>query len=483
MYKKRTSGWLKHWDFMLLDMAVLQISFVLAYLIRLGFENPYADMIYRNMAVFIELADIAIFFLFETLSGVLKRGYFKEFTQTLKHMVAVGLVGAFYLFVVQQGHSYSRLSFFIMLALYFVLSYASRVLMRKVLLKVRRNRAGRTLIIATTADLAEEVVGSVNENNFSSLALKGLVILDNDQTGGEICGIPVVADRYSIVNYVCRQWVDEVMIITSAQYSVPESLINRLSETGVVLHVNIPGLEKAQNRKQQVEVIGGYTVLTSTMNTMTSRQIIFKRGLDIAGGLVGSFITCILFIFIAPAIFIKSPGPIFYKQTRIGKNGRKFKMYKFRSMYLDADERKAELMAQNKMTDGMMFKLDFDPRVIGNRVLPDGTKKTGIGEFIRRTSLDEFPQFFNVLKGDMSLVGTRPPTEDEWEKYDIHHRARLGVKPGITGMWQVSGRSDITDFEEVVKLDTQYIYEWSPGLDLKILLKTVVNVVKGKGAV
>ena len=137
---------------------------------------------------------------------------------------------------------------------------------------------------------------------------------------------------------------------------------------------------------------------------------------------------------------------------------------------------------QNRVKVGMMFKMDFDPRIIGNEVLEDGTYKTGLGDFIRKTSLDEFPQFFNVLKGEMSLVGSRPPTLDEWTKYDLHHRARLAIKPGITGMWQVSGRSSITDFEEVVKLDTKYINEWSMGLDLRILLKTVLIVIKRDGS-
>ena len=150
-------------------------------------------------------------------------------------------------------------------------------------------------------------------------------------------------------------------------------------------------------------------------------------------------------------------------------------------MYLDAEERKKELMSQNRVSDGMMFKLDFDPRIIGNKIV-DGKQVTGIGEKIRSSSLDEFPQFFNVLKGDMSLVGTRPPTEDEWEKYKYHHRARLATKPGLTGMWQVNGRSEITDFEEVVKLDTEYINNWSIGLDIRILLKTVKAVLKHEGA-
>lgn len=138
---------------------------------------------------------------------------------------------------------------------------------------------------------------------------------------------------------------------------------------------------------------------------------------------------------------------------------------------MDAEERKKELMAQNRVKDGMMFKLDWDPRIIGSRQLPDGTVKKGVGNFIRDWSLDEFPQFINVLLGDMSLVGTRPPTVDEWEKYNLHHRARLATKPGVTGMWQVSGRSNITDFEEVVKLDKQYITDWDLGMDIKILLK------------
>ena len=112
-------------------------------------------------------------------------------------------------------------------------------------------------------------------------------------------------------------------------------------------------------------------------------------------------------------------------------------------MYMDAEERKKELMAQNKISDGLMFKMDFDPRIIGNKILPDGTRKTGIGEFIRKTSLDEFPQFINILLGDMSLVGTRPPTVDEFKQYEARHKRRLSMKPGLTGLWQVSGRSNI----------------------------------------
>ena len=172
---------------------------------------------------------------------------------------------------------------------------------------------------------------------------------------------------------------------------------------------------------------------------------------------------------VGPMIKLESPGPIFFAQKRVGRNGRIFKMYKFRSMYADAEERKKELMAQNEM-NGLMFKMENDPRI------------TKTGDFLRKTSLDEFPQFINILKGDMSLVGTRPPTLDEFAQYSPYHKKRLSFRPGLTGMWQVSGRSDITDFEEIVKLDVEYIDNWSFWLDIKILLKTFLEVFTQKGA-
>lgn len=236
---------------------------------------------------------------------------------------------------------------------------------------------------------------------------------------------------------------------------------------GITIHIKLARVAD-DSSNQIVEKLEGYTVLSTSINMVSAGQLIFKRTKDICGGLVGMLLTGIIFIFVAPIIYIKSPGPIFFKQVRIGKNGKKFNIYKFRSMYMDAEERKKELMAQNDIKDGMMFKMDNDPRII-----------KGIGNFIRDYSLDEFPQFWNVLIGDMSLVGTRPPTVDEWEKYEMHHRSRLAFKPGLTGMWQVSGRSNITDFEEVVRLDTEYIKKWSPGLDIMILFKTVA-VVLGK---
>ena len=199
-------------------------------------------------------------------------------------------------------------------------------------------------------------------------------------------------------------------------------------------------------------------------------QLLVKRVMDIAGALIGLVLTGIIFVIFAPIIYRQSPGPIFFTQERVGRNGRTFKLYKFRSMYPDAEARKQELMEQNKM-NGLMFKMDDDPRIIP------------VGRFMRRASLDEFPQFWNVLRGDMSLVGTRPPTIDEYEQYELHHKMRLAAKPGITGMWQVSGRSNIVDFEEIVALDAKYISEWDLGMDMKILWRTLKVLAEREGAV
>ncbi|MDJ0733506.1 MAG: anti-sigma factor antagonist [Nostocaceae cyanobacterium] len=196
-----------------------------------------------------------------------------------------------------------------------------------------------------------------------------------------------------------------------------------------------------------------------------------KRFIDIVGALVGLVITAILSIPIAIAITLDDPGPILFSQTRCGWMGKRFQIWKFRSMYVDAEARKAELEQQNQV-QGAFFKIDNDPRI------------TGIGNFLRRTSLDELPQFWNVLKGEMSLVGTRPPTPDEVERYEVPEWQRLDVKPGMTGEWQVNGRSTIRKFEDVIRLDLQYQKNWSLLYDLKLILKTLVILFqKNSGAV
>lgn len=482
MYKKDSERWIKHVDFIILDMICLQIAFVLAYAISGYGFCPYEQVLYRNMAIFLELADLLVISCYGTLRDVLKRGCYRDLTVTLKHSVMVGALGILYLFLNQEGQKYSRLALILTVVLYCVISYLVRELWKRLLRKQMEDGRDRTLLIITSADMAEQVIQSMKVNNYARYTIAGAAIIDKDQIGEVIDGVPVVANKETVPMYVCKEWIDEVLIVTSGILPYPTELIDKLTETGVTVHMNLAKVTNVPGKKQFVEKVGAYTVLTTSMNYASSFQLMLKRLMDIVGGLVGCIFTGIIFLFVAPAIYIASPGPIFFAQERVGKNGKHFKMYKFRSMYMDAEERKAELMKDNKLGDGKMFKLDFDPRVIGNRILPDGTHKTGIGDFIRRTSLDEFPQFFNVLKGDMSIVGTRPPLISETNLYELHHRARLAIKPGITGMWQVSGRSDITDFEEVVRLDKEYISNWNIEMDIKILFKTVMVVFKKEGS-
>ena len=482
MYRRDGKSWLKHVDFMILDLIVVQISFILSYVLRHGLHNPYHEPLYANMSVFLVLSDLIIIFFTEPFRNILKRGYYREMEAILQQTLFLELSAVFFLFVQQTGGDYSRISMVLMAVLYALISYVVRNLW-KLFLKKNRRQGNRSLLLVCTQGNVIKTIKNINDTNYGMYRIAGLVLMEPGFVGTEIGGIPVVAEAAEAPAYTQKNWVDEVFVNLPEAMDTPHDMMDAFVEMGVTVHLNLYQVTKMPGRVQMVEKVGNYTVLTSSMNYATTKQAILKRAMDIAGGLVGCLICGVLFLFVAPALYISSPGPIFFTQERIGKNGKHFKMYKFRSMYMDAEERKKELLAQNKMNGSLMFKLDFDPRIIGNRILPDGTRKTGIGQFIRSTSIDEFPQFFNVLKGDMSLVGTRPPLISEFEAYQQHHRARMSVKPGITGMWQVSGRSEITDFEEVVKLDTQYINEWSIGLDIKILLKTVLAVLKRDGSV
>lgn len=482
MYRKDSESWLKHIDFILLDMICLQLAYILAYGISGYGFNPYAKLLYRGMAVYLELADLVVVFAYGTMKNALKRGHYRNFIITINHAITVGALAILYLFMTQQGAMFSRLTLILTIPIYAIITYTVRELWKANLKRRVKSGDGAKLLVICSNDVAEQTILNIQKNNFTPYSIVGAVMLDSDMTGNKICGVPIVTNAENVPMYVCTEWVDEILVVTSDEAAYPKKLLDELVETGVTVHFNIAKCSNISGEKQFVENVAGYTVLTTSINYASSMELLVKRLIDIAGGLVGCIATGILLVFVAPAIYIASPGPIFFSQERVGRNGKKFNMYKFRSMYIDAEQRKAELMKDNKISDGKMFKLDFDPRVIGNKVLPDGTKKTGVGDFLRRTSLDEFPQFFNVLKGDMSIVGTRPPLVSETSLYEPHHRARLAIKPGITGMWQVSGRSDITDFEEVVRLDREYITNWNIGLDIKILLKTISVVFKKDGS-
>ena len=471
MYKKENNSWLKHIDFVILDILCLQLAFILAYEIRVAKGIPYLNPLYENIAFVLVIFQLLVSFFGESFSGVLRRGFLIEMKCMIEHEICVMLLAVLYLFMSQQGVMYSRGAFTIMCTLYFFIAYAARIGWKKVI-RSRKFAEGekRSILIITTDAKAANVVKALRGDSYGTYHLAGVALLDKNKTGSMIQSVPVVAGADDVTAYIHKNWVDEVFFALPEHVDIPKKIMKDCNRMGVVTHVQLAALNEL-GKNQVLEEIAGYMVLSSSINIVSSWQLLVKRLMDIAGGLVGCIFTGIIYIFIAPIMKVKSPGPVFFSQVRMGKNGKPFKIYKFRSMYMDAEERKKELMEKNNIKDGLMFKMDDDPRII-----------KGIGHFIRKTSLDEFPQFWNILKGDMSLVGTRPPTMDEWDKYELHHRRRLAIKPGLTGMWQVSGRSEITDFEEVVELDTKYIEQWSIGLDIKILFKTVTVVFTGSGA-
>lgn len=483
MYRKSVSSWLKHLDFIILDVLCMHISFVLAYLIRNGNFRLYMNSQYRALMLVMVLFNILAAGMFSSFKNILKRGYFLEFVASLRHVALLEAITIFFVFSIQMGEEYSRAVFFMFPFLYVVMTTLARNGWKIFLRRTKSIQRTRHILLITTQKRVAQILQELRENEYNQFIIKGVVLLDatvDSENCSDFPDIPVMpADK--AISFACNEWIDAVIVFVPREEEYPSELAENFQKMGIVIHrVIVRGGET--HTSQYVERIGNYTVLTTSIKSATTEELIAKRTMDIIGGLIGCILTGVICLIFGPIIYFYSPGPIIFSQTRVGKNGKHFKIYKLRTMYPDAEERKAELLATNRVKSGHMFKLEYDPRVIGNKKRADGTIKKGIGSFLRERSLDEFPQFFNVLKGDMSLVGTRPPTVDEWEKYELHHRARLAIKPGITGMWQVSGRSTITDFEEVVKLDTQYISEWNLGLDIKILVKTLLVVFGKKGA-
>lgn len=457
----------KHIDFIILDLFGVELSFVLANLLRFGIGGAVNYRIFATMNVLFVLLHLVIAFATECHSGILRRGYLKELKSVFFHNGALLATSLLVLFFMQASAQYSRLVVFYFFVFNLGFMYLFRIMRKRYLLRVaKRHREGRKMLLVAYRADAAALVKELAEYNYSNFNLEGICILDSNCVGERIEEIEVVTTRKELFEYVKDNVVDIVFL--KCREDERKKLMDTLYHMGVMVHMSLDFV-LGELPNATLQNINGVSVITAAMHQPTTKQIIVKRLMDICGGLVGLCCTGFICLVFGPIIKIQSPGPIFFKQQRVGQNGRRFYIYKFRSMYPDAEARKAELMKENKMS-GHMFKMDNDPRIIP------------IGHFMRKTSLDEFPQFLNVLKGEMSLVGTRPPTVDEYEKYELHHRSRLAIKPGLTGLWQVSGRSDITDFEEVVELDKKYIRCFCISQDIKIILKTVWIVLVGRGA-
>ena len=351
-----------------------------------------------------------------------------------------------------------------------ILMYITRNIL-KLYLKSRSRSTMHTtnVIVITMKNRAKRIVKELRQGDDWTVTIAGVIVMDEDMTGRTISNYSVVANKGNMMDYIRREIVDEIYVdVDSRMREELKPMVLQFEDMGITVHLRLEVLDGFKDFNASMGTFNSIPVVTFFNREFDAKDLAIKRVFDLAGSMVGMVLLAVATVIVGPLIKLESPGPIFFKQKRVGKNGRYFYLYKFRSMYVDAEERKSELMAQNEMS-GLMFKMDNDPRI------------TKVGKFIRKTSIDELPQFINVLKGDMSLVGTRPPTVNEFNQYEGHHKRRLSMKPGITGMWQAYGRNTVKDFEDVVKMDLNYIDNWSLGLDMKILGKTVVTIFTSGG--
>lgn len=463
MYKRAVGGWAKHWDFILLDTVCLQVAFIFAYFYRFHAFTVYSvRSAYRTSGIVLLFLSIVVAIFFNTMHNVLRRGIWEEIKNTI---IQCGLVFAaivILLFTSKDSDHVSRIVMYVTVAGYAVLSFITRISYRRILLRHMKSTKKHEMLLVGDETGVKKALNAFNDHPEAGVNVKGIVLLDSLEDK-EINEIPVVAEEKNAGQYIRNEWIDEVYVAVADASLIPTEMIHQCSEMAVTVHQQIfTGVEV--KGKQWVDKIAKQPVLTTSISIPRPRELMLKRIIDILAGFFMSLAAGLVLLIVTPIIKKSSPGPVLLKLERIGLNGKKFKMYMIRTMYTDADKRFNEWQEKHP---GEKLTVENDPRFIGNE---NGRK--GIGARIRNLGLDELPKGFNVLLGSMSLVGTRAPSVSEWESYEYRHRARLSCKPGITGLWQASGKSKTMSFEEATKLDTEYIVNWSIGLDLRILFKT-----------
>ena len=474
------------------------ISFLIAYLSRFGWDP--SDVAFRHLKdstvfLYLLLSFLIVFTFYRYNPITAKRGILRHIKAAFLTNIFMAIIFSTIVYTTHISDSIPRLFFGTFFSINFSISFSCLFLIHLIKRQYLEHHTKKTLII-TDSNSLEKAVYNIQKLNSEDCEIIGVSSLSNKQEGrfykvkihsleknsntkramknhqqgtNPLAHIELKELSLSILDYAKRHQVDLVIFsVNHIARKKIEHLIEAFSEMGIDSLITIDSFA-IETLETKLEDFGTTNVIRLSPRLFTDGELLLKRLMDIAGALVGCFI-CILFgIIVAPLIFLEDPGPIIFKQKRVGRNGKFFYIYKFRSMYQDAEAKLQTLKDQNEM-QGFMFKMKNDPRI------------TKIGKILRKTSIDELPQFFNVLEGSMSLIGTRPPTVDEYNQYSAHHKRRISIKPGITGLWQVSGRSEITDFEEIVRLDCFYIDHWSITSDIKILLKTFAAVFTGKGS-
>lgn len=424
------------------DFTIIILLLIIANNYFMGRFGFYSDRRFHSTYSIMKnlLFAVALSFIFVTAGGVL-----------------IGITSFSNIYLGTHFGSAAVLLVITRLSLYFYLDH-----------RAHKSFNSRTILITGPGDRITSVIDALKLQRSWGHTIAGWISV-GDQAGFDIDSIPNLGSLVDFDRVLCDYHIDEVVFDLPRDCRVDlKKYLEKCEEVGVAFRI-VPGFFTIDNPGLKAENIQGVPTLAVYIRSISSSSLLYKKLLDIFIGSIGFGIFLAVYPFIMVAIKLESPGPVLFKQLRIGLHGRRFYLYKFRSMCIDAESKKKVLL-KNSEAPWPEYTCDVDPRI------------TRVGRFLRSTSLDEFPQFINVLKGEMSLVGTRPPTPDEVKYYANWHRRRISLKPGLTGLWQISGRKEITDFNQVVRLDLQYIDNYRFRDDLKILWKTLWIVFARKGA-
>jgi exopolysaccharide biosynthesis polyprenyl glycosylphosphotransferase len=457
------------------DLILSGLAFLLAFRVR---DALYAYFPLGRIDVFfgahLELLLIifplwsVLFFFFQLYDTFRRKTLFQELYAIFKVVLIGTLLIGFGVFVLRL-FMVSRVALGLFALFNVLFLFGERLVIRRII-KYRRSKGWGLLnvLVVGTGKEAEKIAEVIQQQHHWNLRLVGFISADDARRESTLKGYPVLGGRDDFPRIIHQNVIDEII------FAVPRQTVEKLEdlfllceEEGIKTRVTLTLFPHIFS-KIFLEKLQDIPLLTFSTTPTNEIALFAKRATDIALSSMALILLSPLFLVVSVLIKLTSEGPVFFKQERGGLYFRRFVMYKFRSMTVDAEERKSDLRNLNE-ADGPIFKIKNDPRI------------TAVGKWIRKTSIDELPQLINVLKGDMSLVGPRPHPVEEAKEYTTWQRRRLSMKPGISGLWQIGGRSDTT-FAESMKLDLDYIDHWSLWLDVKILLKTIPAALSGRGA-
>ncbi len=453
------------WLLILFDLLSVTIAANLAYLAK-WIESQKTWIIERDQfygsIVIIFLANTIIFRILNVYSEKINTSKKKYIIDTMKGIITSFSVLAIIIFLFQEK-TYSRLFFGLFAISTLIFTLIQKSIIFWILDNYLKEKSySRRLLVIGSPERGKFIIDLMSNQVSFGHKIVGFQPIEKIEKES-------IKEIINIERTLKESCVDEIVFALNSDKNINLSnFINKCKKAGVVCRI-LPSLWSPNEKSIDIESLQGVPFIVVKSSAITDTGLMIKRVIDIVFGIIGCLIFVLSYPIIAAVIKWDSPGPVLYKQKRVGKNGRVFKIIKYRTMR-DKAEEMIDLISEENEMNGPIFKIENDPRI------------TKIGRWLRKTSLDEIPQFWNILKGEMSLIGTRPPTLEEVKKYKLEHLKRIAVKPGLTGMWQVSGRNLIKDFQTILELDFQYIENWNYKMELKILMKTIWVVFRGKGA-